>query len=124
MKQLLILIIGFIIGSSILLESCRKKDYVPAPITVEFVVPAGWPAPAYDFSQNPLTVEGIELGRHLFYEGKLSKSGNLSCATCHEQESGFTHEDHSFGHGYGGDTYRNPPGIYNMAWYTEYLQDG
>jgi cytochrome c peroxidase len=123
-RYVLIIIVGFIIGGSLLLESCRKIDYVLPPNAVNFVVPAGWPKPEYDFTQNPLTAEGIELGRHLFYEEMLSKTHHISCASCHEQVSGFTHEDHSFAHGHGGDTYRNPPGIYNMAWYKEFLQDG
>jgi len=45
--------------------------------------------------ENLLTVEGIELGRHLFYEerlcGYLGEDPNkmMSCATCHVQESNF-----------------------------------
>ncbi len=125
MKRYVLILIGaFILTGSILLESCRKINYVLPTNAVNFVVPAGWPQPEYDFSQNPLTEEGIELGRHLFYEGMLSKTHHISCASCHEQVSGFTHEDHAYAHGHGGDTYRNPPGIYNMAWYKEYYQDG
>jgi len=123
-RYVLILIIGFISAGTLLLESCRKIDYVKPATPVSFVVPAGWPQPEYDFAQNPLTLEGIELGRHLFYETQLSKTNHISCASCHEQVSGFTHQDHAFAHGHGGDTYRNPPGIYNMAWYKEFLQDG
>lgn len=42
---------------------------------------------------NPMTVEGITLGRYLFYDGRLSGRTNpdslMSCATCHVQEKGF-----------------------------------
>lgn len=42
---------------------------------------------------NPMTVEGVELGRYLFYDGRLSghsdKSKLMSCATCHIQQNGF-----------------------------------
>ena len=42
---------------------------------------------------NPMTVEGVELGRYLFYDGRLSgnteKDKLMSCATCHIQENGF-----------------------------------
>jgi cytochrome c peroxidase len=42
---------------------------------------------------NPMTVEGVDLGRYLFYDGRLSghtKEGELmSCATCHIQENSF-----------------------------------
>jgi cytochrome c peroxidase len=42
---------------------------------------------------NPMTVEGVELGRYLFYDGRLSgnsdKTKLMSCATCHIQKNGF-----------------------------------
>ena len=39
---------------------------------------------------NPMTVEKVELGRHLFYEPRLSITGEYSCATCHKQSLAFT----------------------------------
>lgn len=42
---------------------------------------------------NPLTREGVKLGRYLFYDGRLSGSDNpdslKSCASCHIQSLGF-----------------------------------
>ena len=35
---------------------------------LQFVVPEGWPQPVYDFKQNPVTQEGFDLGKKLFYE--------------------------------------------------------
>jgi cytochrome c peroxidase len=32
----------------------------------------------------------VELGRHLFYDQRLSVNGKASCATCHRQELAFT----------------------------------
>ena len=32
----------------------------------------------------------VRLGRHLFYERRLSLNGNRSCGICHEQAKGFT----------------------------------
>ena len=44
-------------------------------------------------ANNPMTMEGVELGRYLFYDGRLSgntsKDMLMSCATCHIQENGF-----------------------------------
>ncbi len=44
-------------------------------------------------SDNPTTVEGVELGRYLFYDGRLSGRTDpdslMSCATCHLQRNGF-----------------------------------
>ena len=126
MKRIVaIFIFGIIITGSMLLESCRQESIFRPVTPVTLVVPQGWPAPEYNFAGNPLTEEGIALGRELFYDGRLSKDGNYPCSSCHEQVSGFTHEDHALAHGYGGShTNRNPPGIYNMAWYKEYFQDG
>ncbi|MGB0839442.1 MAG: cytochrome c peroxidase, partial [Chitinophagales bacterium] len=39
---------------------------------------------------NPLTVQGVELGRMLFYEKMLSKDGSQACADCHRQLDGFS----------------------------------
>ena len=74
---------------------------------------------------NPLTIQGVELGRMLFYETLLSKDNSQSCASCHRQEDAFT------------DTLRfslgveNLPGkrqamsVFNMAWhYNEFFWDG
>ncbi len=52
-------------------------------------LPTGFPMP-YVPEDNPMTVEGVELGRHLFYDTRLSVDGTYSCATCHEQASAFT----------------------------------
>ena len=44
-------------------------------------------------ANNPMTMEGVELGRYLFYDGRLSgntsKDMLMSCATCHIQKNGF-----------------------------------
>ena len=44
-------------------------------------------------ANNPMSVEGVELGRYLFYDGRLSgntaKDQLMSCASCHIQEHGF-----------------------------------
>jgi len=124
-RYVVIFVFGCIIACSMLLESCKHEAEFHPVTPVSFNVPSGWPSPQYDFSGNPLTEEGIALGRELFYDGRLSKDGNYPCASCHEQVSAFTHEDHPLAHGYNGaHTNRNPPGIYNMAWYKEFFQDG
>jgi cytochrome c peroxidase len=37
-----------------------------------------------------MTVARIELGRHLFYDTRLSGNGSFACATCHQQARAFT----------------------------------
>ena len=39
---------------------------------------------------NPLTQQGVQLGRMLFYEKMLSLNGSQSCASCHNQKDGFS----------------------------------
>lgn len=41
-------------------------------------------------ADNPMTTEKVELGRHLFYEQRLSIDGKFSCASCHIQALAFT----------------------------------
>jgi cytochrome c peroxidase len=52
-------------------------------------LPAGFPAPKVP-ADNPMSVAKVELGRHLFYDTRLSVTGQFSCASCHEQSKAFT----------------------------------
>lgn len=92
---------------------------------IHFIVPKGWPQPLYDFKQNPLTEEGFTLGRKLFYDGMLSKDGNFSCASCHQQFAAFATYDHALSHGFGNSfSFRNAPGLFNLAWQKDFMWDG
>ncbi len=51
--------------------------------------PQGLPRPPLP-TDYPLTNARVQLGRLLFYDGRLSRTGNQSCATCHTQTSGFS----------------------------------
>lgn len=95
------------------------------PTPVKFVIPKGWSQPAYDFSKNPLTEEGITLGKKLFYDETLSKDGSISCASCHQQFGAFNTYDHPLSHGFNNSmTTRNAPGLFNLAWQKEFMWDG
>lgn len=63
-------------------------------------LPEGQPAPLVP-DDNPMSDAKIELGRHLFYDPRLSADGTLSCSTCHRQELAFS------------DGERTPRGITN-----------
>jgi len=95
------------------------------PKPVKFIVPKGWPQPVYDFKHNPLTEEGFQLGRKLFYDGRLSKDGNFPCASCHQPFAAFATLDHNFSHGFNnGFTTRNAPSLANLAWQKDFHWDG
>jgi len=93
------------------------------PIYLE--IPKKWPKPTYDFSKNPLTEEGFELGRNLFYDPLLSRDNTISCASCHLQQTGFTHVDHDLSHGIDGKIgTRNSLTLMNLAWNKSFMWDG
>lgn len=92
---------------------------------IYFDVPQGWPKPHYNFKENPLTEEGFELGRTLFYDPILSKDNTISCASCHLQQTGFTHVDHDLSHGIEGRIgTRNSMALMNLAWSSTFMWDG
>ncbi|MET0594665.1 MAG: MbnH family di-heme enzyme [Polyangiaceae bacterium] len=65
------------------------SDGDPAPEIVRPTQPKGFPPMAIP-ANNALSTAKIELGRHLFYDKKLSANETQSCASCHKQELAFT----------------------------------
>ena len=110
---------------TLLINACKKTGGNSGPHPLTFTVPAGFPQPQYTFANNPLTEEGFELGRKLFYDGRLSKDGNFPCASCHQQFAAFATFDHNLSHGFNNQfTTRNAPGLFNMAWIGKLHYDG
>ncbi len=65
------------------------STHVPAQEAFTWTLPVGFPAPSVP-SENPMSTAKAELGRHLFYDTRLSGNGTQSCGTCHEQAHAFT----------------------------------
>lgn len=108
---------------SVLVFSLAFTLLRPTPLYLQ--IPKGWPKTNYDFSKNPLTEEGFQLGRQLFYDPILSKDSTISCASCHLQATGFTHVDHSLSHGIDGKIGdRNSMTMMNLAWSKTFMWDG
>ncbi|MFP9118951.1 cytochrome-c peroxidase [Flavobacterium sp. RNTU_13] len=109
-----------------LLVSCggsTDSDYENLELVVK--KPSNFPAMTYDFTNNPVTQKGFELGRKLFYDGRLSSDGLVSCAFCHIQENAFTHHGHTVSHGVDNRVgTRNAPAVQNMAFLSSYMWDG
>jgi cytochrome c peroxidase len=128
MQRVTISLLAFFGIAFFAMQACSKNDSggnAAVGTKVDFVPPPGWPAPRYDFATNPLTKEGIELGRHLFYEGALSKDGQFPCASCHQQFAAFANFDHDLSHGFNNTfTTRNAPPLFNLAWQKEMHWDG
>jgi cytochrome c peroxidase len=73
---------------------------------------------------NPLTVEGVRLGRMLFYDPLLSGNNKMSCSSCHKQELAFT-DGKKLAIGTYGDTLdRHTMSLINLAWGTEFFWNG
>jgi cytochrome c peroxidase len=126
-KYLIVLLLIFASIVTVQFLSCSRNQpssvndltYNPTPYSLN--VPPGFPPPILSDS-NPLTVEGIALGRKLYYDPILSTNG-LSCSSCHPQSKAFTNGCISRAGFNGGDSVSIKAHI-NLAWNPNFLWDG
>lgn len=81
----------FLVCLAIIIANCKKEEgkpetYVATPYSL--TVPQNFPQPIIP-PENPLTVEGIKLGRMFYYDPILSTNG-LSCNSCHIQSKSYS----------------------------------
>lgn len=57
--------------------------------TFDWNLPDWMPRPPVP-EDNPMSAEKVALGRHLFYDARLSADGTVACSSCHEQARAFT----------------------------------
>ncbi len=114
-----LLFIAVILG---VVFSCKKNPTGPDPTPIEFESPSYFPTMSQP-SNNPATVEGVALGRKLFYEKRLSKDNTQSCGSCHFQTHSFSDStatsvgvDGIFGT-------RNAMTIVNLGWQKGFFWD-
>lgn len=116
--------------ATVAIASCSGEDPVPpdlpecpaaTPLTID--LPASFPElPAV--KGNPLTVEGVALGRRLFYDPVLSGDSSQACASCHGQTLAFG-DFRRFSEGIRGVFgTRHAPTIVNPAWIPDMFWDG
>lgn len=118
MKYLFLIFLGVVI-----FLSCKKDKVGHVPTPYELEIPSHFPDMIIP-SDNPMTVEGVELGRKLFYEKKLSGDNTMSCATCHAPEHAFT-DPNQFSVGIDGiQGTRNSMALINMGWQDFFFWDG
>ena len=116
MKKLISLLIIFLI-IKLIFHLNRQNSFLNNPTY--------FPKIEYDFSNNQLSKEKIELGKILFYDPILSKNNQVSCASCHSSYNAFAHTDHKLSHGiYDQIGVRNAPSLFNLAWQKEFMWDG
>ena len=117
MKHLVILSFCF------MLLSCRKDKvgFEASPYKLE--IPSHFPDMIIP-EDNPLTIEGVELGRFLFYEKRLSGDNSISCATCHMPQNGFS-DPKKFSVGIDGIAgTRQSMALVNLGWESFFFWDG
>ncbi len=129
----------FLFPFALLVFSCQDNNdddlpYQPTPYEID--IPFGFPTILNIPDDNPMTVEGVELGRYLFYDGRLSGRAHpdslMSCATCHIQansfECGINHPEFSGGFPHGITGKQTPHvmlPLINLVWNSSgYLWNG
>lgn len=82
------------------------------------------PSTAPALANNPTTAEKVELGRILFHDPRLSSTGTVSCASCHNvMAGGEDSRPNSMGvHGQTGG--RSAPTVWNAAFSKVQFWDG
>ena len=125
-------------------SSCENGENIEplAPTPYVFEEIQHFPTQLNIPEQNITTVEGVELGRYLFYDGRLSGRDHpdslMSCGTCHIQSQGFEvsidHPKFTNGHPFGLPTSEYPEGkktphmtmpLYNLVYNSSgYLWNG
>ncbi|MEN9699159.1 MAG: hypothetical protein RLZZ301_357 [Bacteroidota bacterium] len=111
------------IGLLLLFASCRKDKttFQANPYALE--IPGHFPDMIIP-SDNPMTQEGVELGRWLFYEKRLSGNDSMSCASCHMPSHSFS-DPHQFSTGIDGiQGNRQSMALINLGWDQFYFWDG
>ena len=73
---------------------------------------------------NPYSEEKAELGKLLFFDPRLSKSGQISCANCHDSEKFYADGNRvSYGHDRQQGA-RNAPSVLNIGFAKSLFWDG
>ena len=115
---------------ALIMVACKKDDNpdVDTPIVKDetpYVLEIGYFTPPNLPADNPLTKQGVQLGKMLFFDKKLSEGESQACADCHRQPDGFS-DTLKFSLGV-----KELPGkrqampIFNMAWHTnQFFWDG
>ncbi len=106
------------LGAAVLFAPLLVLRPAPAPAqqaAYTWSLPPGFPEPRVP-ADNPMSAVKVDLGRHLFYDTRLSIDGTFSCATCHQQARAFA-DDKGRGIGVTGAAHpRGPMSLANVAY--------
>ncbi len=118
--------ISFLFIYIVFFVRCKKKieitsSFSPTPYNLE--IPSNFP-PVEVSPENPITAQGVLLGRHLFWDPRLSGNNSISCASCHSPQYAFS-DNNQFSIGINGDIgNRNSMVLQNLAWSNGFFWDG
>lgn len=107
----------------VLFFACTKEKvgYDPTPYALK--IPSHFPQMNIP-ADNPMTEEGVLLGRMLFYEKQLSLNNTISCGSCHAPDASFS-DVNQFSQGVNGTMgVRNAMALVNLGWQTSFFWDG
>ena len=104
-------------GATLVPSPSFAAEPVPPPALAPLPPP---PSP----SENPTTPEKVELGKKLFFDRRLSGDGTMSCATCHDPETGFADALPTSLSYPTTRNWRNSPGLVNVAYRKRLFHDG
>lgn len=122
MTTRMIKIISFSILSVALLSCTTNEKDTRNYIELEY--PNYFPSPNL-IKRNPLTEEGVALGKKLFFDTSLSSNNKVSCATCHKPELAFSDGQALSSFGVSEKKLmRNSPALINLAWMNGLFWDG
>jgi len=107
-----------------LAQPARVEALVASDATpYKLVISSSFPRPALPLD-NPITEEGVALGRRLFFDPHLSINNSQSCASCHQIGAGLAeHKPVSTG-AEGQVGTRNAMQLFNLAWKSAFFWDG
>ena len=118
LRLLAVVFIGIVI-----LLACKKATTVDSQTPYTLKIPSHFPQMQIP-EDNPMTVEGVQLGRKLFYEKALSSDFTISCASCHMPSSAFS-DPAQLSVGVGGAVgNRNSMALINLGWQKFFFWDG
>lgn len=117
-KLLFVILIGIVV-----FQACKKDQVGYQTTPYKLAIPSHFPDMPIP-EDNPMTEEGVLLGRMLFYEKQLSGDNTISCGTCHAPANAFS-DPNQFSTGIdGAQGNRNSMALVNLGWQTSFFWDG
>ncbi|AWW29318.1 cytochrome-c peroxidase [Echinicola strongylocentroti] len=129
MKKAIIYRLLLLLCLHILLTGClpdagsiegQSPDYI-IPVIASSLLQEDFPQP----ERNPMSKQGVLLGKALFYDPALSANGKVDCASCHLPQLAFSDGVDLSDQGVSGKPlHRHSPALFNMAWHKGLFWDG